>query len=111
MRSQADPKFSDLSDRVKTGKVTVEDIAFLKSRVVECPSEKTNENFKSGKLCIIVTTNAKKDFINNQKLEELLPDEKEYECNSVDRVVNLPEEKNLPGKVKDNAGKTGNLET
>ena len=54
MRSQADPKFSDLSDRVKTGKVTEEDIAFLKSRVVARPSEMSNESFKVNSLRVSV---------------------------------------------------------
>ena len=64
MRSQADPQFSALSDRVKTGKINERDIAFFNSRIVDCPSERVNENFKSGKLSIIVTTNSKKDVIN-----------------------------------------------
>ena len=58
---------------------------------------------------MIVTTNKKKDLINKQKLDELLPTVKEYVCNSVDRVTNLPGRK-LPQRLKDNPGKTGNLQ-
>ena len=105
MRSQKDLKFSELSDRVKVGRLLEEDIEFLKSRVMPCPSENSNENFKEGKVCIIVTTNSKKDFVNEQKLAELLPDKKEYICNSIDRVVNLPSKNALPQKLKDNAEK------
>ena len=111
MRSQADPQFSALSDRVKTGKINERDIAFFNSRIVDCPSERVNENFKSGKLSIIVTTNSKKDFINHQKLEQLLPEEKEFVCDSKDRVVNLPDDNDLPVSLKRNAGRTGNLQT
>ena len=47
MRSQADPEFADLCDRVKEGKQSKEDIEFLNSRIRECPSEMFNENFSS----------------------------------------------------------------
>ena len=52
----------------------------------------------------------RKKLINSQKLADLLPDEKEFICNSVDRVTNLPGRK-LPNRLKDNPGKTGNLQT
>ena len=110
MRSQADPKFSDLSDRVKVGKLLKEDIEFFKSCIVECPSEFSNESFRTGKLSIIVTTNEKKDIINQEKLERLLPDQKEYNCNSIDRAVNLPAGKDLLKSKSSNPGKTGNLQ-
>ena len=111
MRSQADPEFADLCDRVKEGKQSKEDIEFLNSRIRECPSEMFNENFKNGKLSIIVTTNDKKNLINQEKLENLLPSEKEYNCNSIDRVVNLPAGTDLPKSTRRNPGKTGNLQT
>ena len=60
MRSQADPEFSEICDRVKLGKTVESDIDFLKSRVLDCPSEYSNDEFKSGRLSIIVTTNEKK---------------------------------------------------
>ena len=50
-------------------------------------------------------------MINHQKLAQLLPHEKEYECNSTDRVTNLPLGTDILEKVKDNPGKTGNLQT
>ena len=110
MRSQKDPYFSDISDRVRVGRVTQEDIDFFNSRVLTCASEESNENFKSGRLCIIVTTNAKKDLINNEKLEKLLPNQREYNCNSIDRVLNLPVDSSLPSSLNENASKTGNLQ-
>ena len=61
-------------------------------------------------MSIIVTTNAKKDMVNHQKLEELLPNQREYICYSTDRVVNLPVQGCLPDRLNDNAGKTGNLQ-
>ena len=60
MRSLKDPHFQSLCDRVKKGEITEEDNKFLCSRIRPCESEYSNENFKSGKLLIIVTTNEKK---------------------------------------------------
>ena len=111
MRSQADPFFSDLCDRVGRGNLTENDEEYLRSRIKFNDSENANENFKSGKLSIIVTTNSKKDLINHQKLNSLLPEEQEYSCNSIDRVTNLPVGNLLPEKLKVNPGKTGNLQT
>ena len=110
MRSQKDPNFSNLCDRVGRGKITLEDEKFLKSRVQNPVSEGSNDKFKNGNLSIIVTTNKKKELINSTKLFELLPDMKEYICNSTDRVTNLPARK-LPSRLKNNPGKTGNLQT
>ena len=59
---------------------------------------------------IIVTTNAKKDLINHEKLTKSLPDEKEFTCNSIDRVTNLPHGNTVPKKLNENPWKTGNLE-
>ena len=78
MRSQQDPPFSDLCDRIGRGKITEEDIKHLKTMVRNTDSENFNENFKNGNLSIIVTTNRKRNFINSQKLAELLPNEKEF---------------------------------
>ena len=111
MRSQKDPFFSDLLDRIARGIVTADDEQFLRSRIQPSSSENSNDNFKDGKILIIVTTNPKKDLINHQKLMELIPHEKEYTCDSIDRVTNLPVEKPLPKKMKKNPGLTGNLET
>ena len=57
MRSQQDPHFSDLCDRIGRGKITEEDIKHLKTMVRNTDSENLNENFKNGNLSIIVTTN------------------------------------------------------
>ena len=110
MRSQKDPKFSDLCDRVGRGKINDDDEIYLNLRVQFTKSENFNENFKSGQLSIIVTTNAKKDLVNIQKLTLLLPNEKEYFCNSIDRVTNLPGDTKLPEKLNRNPGNTGNLQ-
>ena len=110
MRSQKDPYFSDLCDRVARNTITEQDEAFLKSRIKKTESETENQNFKEGKICIIVTTNKKRDFENHKKLAELLPNEKEYFCNSVDRFVNLPGKAKIPERMQDNPGNTGNLQ-
>ena len=57
MRSQKDPQFSDLCDRVARNKITEEDERWLISRIKPTNSENDNESFKEGKLSIIVTTN------------------------------------------------------
>ena len=109
MRSQKDPYFSDLCDRVARGYITLSDEKYLTSRIQTTASENKNESFKEGRLSIIVTINDKKDLINQQKLNELLPNEREYRCDSIDRVTNLPEGIKLPDMIKDNSGRTGNL--
>ena len=43
-------------------------------------------------------------------MENFLPNAKEYVCNSIDRVTNLPG-RTIPERLKDNPGKTANLET
>ena len=110
MRSQKDPFFSDLCDRVKVGAITDSDKEYLLSRVKSFESENYNDSFKSNKLLIIVTTNSKKDMVNKQKLRDLLPTAKEYTCNSEDRVTNLPTTNKVPKKLNLNPGKTGNLQ-
>ena len=111
MRSNKDKEFSSLCDRIGRGNITEEDEKYLNARVKETDSENDNENFKLGNFSIIVTTNKLKDVINKKKLAELIPDEREYICNSVDRITNLPCGYDVPDKLKDNPAKTGNLET
>ena len=111
MRCQNDPFFSSLCDRVTRGNLTEEDETYLRSRVQSTESENMNEAFKCGKLSIIVTTNLKRNFVNKLKLNQLLPNEKEYSCNSIDRVTNLPTGHKVPERLRNNLGKTGNLET
>ena len=109
MRSQRDVSFSSLCDRVGRGEITQEDEDYLKSRIKQTENESKNEKFKRGEISIIVTTNKKRDLLNNQKLDELLPNEREYFCNCVDRVTNLPNGPKLSEKDQDNLSKTGNL--
>ena len=110
-RSQNDPLFSSLCDSAGRGTITAEDEEFLRSRIQSTCSEECNENFKSGKLSIIVTVNKKINLINSAKLEQLLPNGKEYRCNSVDRVTNVPGNPKIPTSFNDNPGLTGNLQT
>ena len=53
----------------------------------------------------------KRNHVNTEKLELLLPNERLYTCNGVDRVTNVPGRPKLSEKVRENPGKTGNLET
>ena len=84
MRTQEDPYISDLSDRVGRGKLIREDINNLNTGVTSCSSEDNNKNLTLNQLSIIVTTNIKKDLVYHEKLQLLLPDEKEYNCNGTD---------------------------
>ena len=90
MRSHADVAFSEVCDRVSCNKLTEEDETYLKSRVKDTDEENNNENFKTGKISIIVTTNKKREYINNKKLEELLPNEESYTCNAINNMTNVP---------------------
>ena len=109
MKSSQDIEFSNLCDRVARGRITEEDELFLKSRIQATDTENHNENFKQGKISIIVTVNKKRNLINKNKLAELLPTKKLYVCNSDDRVKNVPGSQKIPDRLKDNPGKTGNL--
>ena len=90
MRSKEDLEFSSVCDRVGRANITDDDEKFLRSRILNTDIENCNDNFKTGKISIVVTTNLKKDLVNNQKLNQLLPNQKEFVCNCVDRVLNLP---------------------
>ena len=102
MRSKEDAEFSLLCDRVARGEITEADEQFLQSRVMDTESEKDNEKFKLGKLSIIVTTNKKREAVNEEKLKTLLPNAREYSCNSVDRVTNVPMQAKLSENEKMN---------
>ena len=107
-----DVEFNELCDRVADNELTEADIKYLESRVIDTENEKDNENFKLGKLSIIVTTNRKREHLNNEKLEQLLPDAREYSCNSINRVTNVPGSTlKLSENERSNLGKTGNLPT
>ena len=78
---------------------------------MDCPDENNNEKFKDGSLSIVVTTNSLRNQINKQKLADLLPDATEYSCNSIDRVVNMPQKKCSQKFSTNNIGKTANAIT
>merc|ERR1712082_440159 len=80
MRCPDDIAFAELCDRVGTDTITKEDEDFLNSRIVTTtlPTEEDNGNFTSGKVGIIVTTNARREEINHEKLRKLLPNSRQY---------------------------------
>ena len=100
MRSANDQQYGLICDRVGENTFTKEDELFFQSRIVETDLEMDNENFKNGKMSIIVTTNKYREKINNEKLEALLPHERTYVCNSLDSSKNVshiaPVPKDLP---------------
>jgi len=101
MRCPDDLAFAQLCDRVGKNQITEEDVQFFNSRCIseEIPEELDNENFKSGEVTIIVTTNEEKDKINLSKLRTLLPEAKEYICLSNDKVTNSKYNISLPDCV------------
>ena len=49
MRSQKDPEFSAMCDRIGNGTYNEDDIDFLTSGILNTDRENPNENFKNGK--------------------------------------------------------------
>ena len=72
-----------------------------------CPSIGDNENFKSGRVSIIVTTNEKRKSINKEKIENLLPIEPAIVLSAIDRSTNISTPPELPETM--NYTNTGNL--
>ena len=90
MRSKGDFKFGEVCDRIGRGTFTDEDEEYLKKLVRNCPNENDNDMFKNGKVSVIVTTNLKRERINAEKLNSLLPGVMEYSNYSLDRCTNQP---------------------
>ena len=86
-----DEQFAETCDKVRKGQIDDDVQNYLKSRIVETeiPSEAHNDSFKYGKLSIIVTTNKRREEINNEKLLQLLPNEKQYDAFATDRATNF----------------------
>ena len=82
---------------------------FFKSRVIPTDLENTNENFKTGKISIVVTTNRKREEVNLEKLNSLIPDERTYKCESSDRALNIS--KTRPLRKDLSTSETGQLPT
>ena len=105
MRAKDDISFAQLCDRVGQNKITEQDVEFFKSRCIseEIPEELDNENFKSGEVVIISTTNKQRERINLEKLRSLLPKAKEYTALSDDnKPINSKYNIPLPDSVSYN---------
>ena len=89
MRSQGEIAFGETCDRIARDEITDDDVEFLQTLVRKCPNEEDNEFFKNGDISIIVTTNDKREKINNAKLEELLPNEVAISSTCEDKCTNL----------------------
>ena len=108
MRSMTDPEFGDVCDRISTGTITAKDEDYLRNLVRTSPNENNNELYKTGQMSIIVNTNARREKINNEKLDLLLPDNPEYVCESRDQSTNISNPPELGDDL--NYTKTGNLQ-
>ena len=108
MRSLKDPEFSHICDRVGNGTCNKADLEYLRNCVRDTDSENQNDNLKTGKISIIVTTTKKKQEINETKLNILLQHEKTYEILASDRSTNLENPPEVPNKLT--VTQTGGLE-
>ena len=108
MRSQQDPKFGEVCDRIGKGCLNKEDDTYLRSLIRKTPTEDDNEAFKTGKVSIIVTTNKKRETINKDKLDTLLPGVQSVICSSKDEPTNVSNAPELPEDL--NYTETGNLQ-
>ena len=108
VRSEKDPKFGEVCDRIGQGNILPEDETYLKQLIRKSPRENDNEAFKSGQISVIVTTNKKREKINQQKLDCLLPHNPLVICNSKDQSTNISN----PPELTDNLNYTvtGNLQ-
>ena len=107
MRCNTDQNFNAVCDRVGQGKITKEDEQFFQSRIISTELEHQHDLFKEGKICIAVTTNSRREDINLEKLNQLLPSEKTYTIHALDRTINLKEA--IPLDKKTPYTKTGSL--
>jgi len=89
MRSQ-DQEYSEICDKVRKGICDESVLDYMKSHVGKCPSEDSNENYQTGKFCTIVKTNTAREKINHEKLEKLLPKQKVYYVQAIDKSTNNP---------------------
>ena len=55
--------------------------------------------YADGKLCIIVTINDAREKINNEKLENLLPDKPKFYANAIDKSTNNPRAPEVHDKI------------
>ena len=98
MRSQ-DNEFSLICDKVRDGITDEQVIKYLEGRVKKCENEDCNEQYASGKLSIIVTSNEERNRINSEKLEKLLPGKKRYFVHASDKSLNNPNAPSVSDKL------------
>ena len=89
--------FRSIAKNWQLGTIDEEVKTYLESSVVlhPIPSEQVNDNFKFGKLSIIVSINKKRDAINEEMLNKLLPQENIYYVTATDRDTNFRKETNI----------------
>ena len=107
VRSQTDPEFGEVCDKIARGNLDEKEIQYLQKLVRPCPSTNENENFKTGKTSIIVRTNEKRKNINREKIESLIPNEPVVVLSATDRSTNISKPPELTDDI--NYTNTGNL--
>ena len=108
MRNQRDPEFASICDRVGSGTFTDNDLQYLNNCIRDTKSENDNENFRKGKISIIVLTNKVRQEINELKLNTLLIGKKSYTSIALDRCTNLENPPEVPTSLS--LTQTGGLE-
>ena len=109
MRSLEDVDFANVCDSVAKGITNPTVVKYFENRVLQCTYSEDNDNFQSGKIAIIVADNAKADWINNKKVDHLLPLEREYCFIAIDKMKNV--DRSAPNLVQVPYTKTGGLKT
>ena len=89
MRSKGDNEFGELCDRIARNELTDQDEKTLESFVRDSPNENNNEMYQSGDIGILVTTNEKREKINQEKLNNLLPSEDIVSNYCKDKCTNI----------------------
>ena len=99
MHSHRDPHFSEICGRVGNGTFSRNYEECLKSRLQNTDSETENKNFKNGNISICLTTNRKRQEINESKLNLVFPNEKEYISEAIGRATNLENAPEVPANI------------
>jgi len=91
MRSLEDPPFSDMCDRIATNTITDEDAATLRDRIIECPEEYSNDEYKKGDLAIRLRDKLTRERINSEKLDLIEGEKFSFKaddvCRTADRYI------------------------
>merc|ERR1719233_1229624 len=87
-----------MCDQVRRGNVDEDVLEYFNDHVGNV-DENDNSMYADGKLCIIVTTNDAREKINDEKLENLLPDKPKFYAIAIDKSTNNPRAPEVHEKI------------